>query len=195
MLTCRGRRRLGASSRSRDRASVRSVMILAAGSSPLARSAQRALRQMGLAALGPCPTVASLPPLAPPELPGLIATMAALTSAGCLSASCPGRSPAFTPHPFPGLPPPTTLASPHTASAALAVCGAAVPGDGLRPWLAGSPICLRRIVFTLVAAGLAPSDAPHPASRRRSFFRSSVGHRPRPVGVSHPEGLRCSAAH
>ena len=142
--------------------------------------------------------------------------MTALTPAGGLAASCPGwfdslRSPlrgcsfvavylrcapvpVFTPPPFPDILPPTTPTSPHTASACSRM-GLLPPAAGLRPSPAGSSVCCGRIVFTFVAVCQVLFVAPHPASRRRSYFKFSAGLRSRPAGVSHSRGVWRFTAH
>ena len=147
-----------------------------------------------------------LPPFAPPvvtrlrsavpDFPASVfprlacATMPALTSAGSLAASCPGRSPTFTPTPLPDILPPTTRTSPTTANASLHRWPSLV-ATGLRHFLAGSPICSGRIVFIvfiIFAVCQVPSIALHPASRRRSYFKFSARMRPKLAGVSHSGG-------
>jgi len=47
--------------------------------------------------------------------------------------------------------------------------------SGLRTFLAGSPVHLRRIVFVILRTGRSPSVALHPASRQRSYGRLQAG--------------------
>ena len=89
-----------------------------------------------------------LPPLAPSALPDFVATMAALTSAGELALSCPGRSPVFTARPFPTILSPTTQTSPCDATASR-IAGPLPQAAELRHSLAGSSVGFGRIVFTL----------------------------------------------
>jgi hypothetical protein len=139
---------------------------------------------------------AFLPPLAPPALPGFNATTAALTPVRELAPSCPDRSAVFTVRPLPDIPSPITLTSPITPSESRGVwmpllCAA----SWLRPMEAGSPVGSGRIVFICITVCLILSIAFHPASRRRSYFKFSDGHRHRLAGVFHSGGLYCSTAH
>lgn len=123
--------------------------------------------------------------------------MAALTSAGHLAASCPGRSPAFTPTPLPDILPPTTPTSPPPSNA---FCrrGSPLSTSRLRQSLAGSPVCCGRIVFisfVFITVCQVPFVASHPASRRRSYFQFSARMRPMLAGVSHSGGCWRFAAH
>ena len=157
---------------------------------------------------------AFLPPFAPPvvtrlrsAVPGpfpasvfprlACATTAALTPAGraVSRASCPGRPPAFTALSFPDLLPPTTRPYPARLCVAVPHRSMSSRTSRLRRSLAGSSCWLCRIVFTFVAVDLVPSVAPHPASRRRGYFRFSSAQRQPMAGVSHPGRVRSSAAH
>ena len=157
------------------------------------------------------PGFASLPPLAPPVVtrlrsvvpvsPGLFsprlacATMAALTSAGRLAVSFPGRSPAFTAFSFPDLLPPPTQPLPAGLCVVAPHWSTPLRRSRLRQSPTGSPSWLCCIVFTFVAVDQVLSVALHPASRRRGYFQFSPAQRWQMAGVSHPGGACSFTAH
>jgi hypothetical protein len=146
----------------------------------------------------------SLHPFAPPALPGFDATMGALTPArrlfvslsgtvnsawarAGLSASCAGPSDhSASNHP---LAPPIALTRYPSAREA-----AGSHRFGLRRLLAGSPHEQAESSSLALRTGRSPPDAPHPASRRRSFHRLQAGER-LPEEDSHLSDLAHSQTH
>ena len=121
---------------------------------------------------------AFLPPFTPRALPRFFTTMAALTSAGhALACSVPAVLPSSRLHSFPDILSPTTPTGTSRASViARGGCGAIAPQT--------SPVA-SRLVAAVVAEScsfvimvcLVVSVAPHPASRRRSYFNFSPAQR------------------
>ena len=142
-------------------------------------------------------------PFAPPALPGLFATMGALTPAWRALRTLPHHE-----HPLgsiqvsllnvPGLltpPSPTTPQSPYIAlsrypsarmvSPSLGFSSSFFSGSRFCPSLASSPVLFGRIEFVILRMSLSPPAAPHRASRRRSCSRLQAGERI-PEGDLHP---------
>ena len=137
-----------------------------------------------------------LPPFARRALPRVLAPMAALTPAGRpIVRPAPTGLPHSHAPPLPDLLSPTTAAgSPHASVFTRGGCGGRPPQT--------SPFARRLVAAAtaescslVIAVDLVLSVAPHPASRRRSYFEFSPAQRLPAAGVSHPGRGRCSAAH
>ena len=117
-----------------------------------------------------------LEPFAPPELPGFVATMAPLTpdrvspSRSGLFASCVRTSGHSASNHL--MAPPIALTRYPSASSA---SGSLRSGFHLKR--AGSPDHPAESSSLALRTGHSPPDAPHPASRRRSFGRLQAGER------------------
>jgi hypothetical protein len=152
---------------------------------------QRHCRRLVFRSLGHSTSI-FLEPFAPPALPGFVATMAPLTPARRLFASSlrPAADADDEHRLFrAGLFAYCAWTSDHSVSnhhAALWTALARYPSasttsgllrSGLRRFLAGSPDSKAESSSLALRTGRSPSDALHPASRRRSFGRLQAGER------------------